>query len=461
MFDVAVIGAGPAGAAIAYRLGLLGYRIAIVSAPRAVPGRVEVLAPSIAHLRHSLPLDAAMATAYPAQETRLLWSGAPETVPAAAGTRLIRRDVFDAALLAESGVPIIRARARAPYRADGYWRVPLAAAAESLSARFLIDAAGRAGGVFGKPQAAGPATTALVGHWSGATLPAGTMLMEAMADCWCWAAAPVEGTVQTAVFVDSRACAGRGHAALTAQAERSLRAGTLFGPVVSGARLLALAIGDATPRCADMPAGADWLRTGDAAVAPDPLSSQGLVAALRLAIQGAAVVHTILAGGDREAALAFYAGAVASASARQVRQAAVLYAAHRPPDASSFWQMRSAPVSAARDAAHASLRPRAMLSLASEAALCQAPALVGNRILRVPAVHDPSEGVAVGWIAGIPADRLLAPLRQPISLDCLFDAWSGLLPGSAWGPVLSALLHKGIVRQVNLATAHSPKPRSA
>jgi hypothetical protein len=446
VLDVVVVGGGPAGAAIAYRLARLGYRAAIVAAPSTAPGRVEVLAPSIVHLRNALPLTAAIATAHPARETRLLWSGAPETVPAAGGSGLIRRDVFDAALLAATGVQVIRARARAPYRAEGCWHVPLAAGEGRLTARFLIDASGRAGGVFGKPEAAGPATTALVGHWSGATLPAGTMLVEAMADCWCWAAASVEGRLQTAVFVDSRACAGRGHAALTAQAERSLRAGTLFGPVVRGARLLASAIGDATPRYADTPAGADWLRTGDAAVAPDPLSSQGMVAALRLSIQGAAVVHTILAGGDREAALAFFASAVASASARQVRQAAALYAAHRPPDASSFWQMRGAPVSAARDAAPASLRLRAMLSLASEAVLCQAPALVGDRILRVPAVHDPSEGVAVGWIAGIPADRLLAPLRQPISLDCLYEAWSGLLPGSVWGPVLSALLQKGIVQ---------------
>ncbi|EGC97958.1 monooxygenase FAD-binding protein, partial [Burkholderia sp. TJI49] len=52
--------------------------------------------------------------------------------------------------------------------------------------------------------------------------------------------------------------------------------------------------------CADT-GGANWLRVGDAAMAVDPLSGNGIFQSLSSALQAPAVIHTLLAHPDRAA----------------------------------------------------------------------------------------------------------------------------------------------------------------
>jgi 2-polyprenyl-6-methoxyphenol hydroxylase-like FAD-dependent oxidoreductase len=88
------------------------------------------------------------------------------------------------------------------------------------------------------------------------------------------------------------------------------------------------------------PIGADFIRTGEAAVSIDPLSSQGIQVALVSAVQGAAAVHTILTDDyDAAEAIEFFRERQQSAAARGRIAAARLYGEN--PVENAFWSSRS------------------------------------------------------------------------------------------------------------------------
>jgi hypothetical protein len=99
---------------------------------------------------------------------------------------------------------------------------------------------------------------------------------------------------------------------------------------------------DASAWLADDLATARSIKVGDAALARDPLSSQGVLAAVRAAPGAAATVHAILSGGDGQTAIAQYAAALRDSARHHVMAAAEFYAAGCWRD-SVFWRQRSEP----------------------------------------------------------------------------------------------------------------------
>ena len=73
----------------------------------------------------------------------------------------------------------------------------------------------------------------------------------------------------------------------------------------------------------------------------DPLSSQGVQAAIRSGLQASTVAHTMLSGGDATAAMEFHRHAQHAAVAAHARFTSQIYAAQSV-YASSFWQARVA-----------------------------------------------------------------------------------------------------------------------
>ncbi|MFE4304892.1 tryptophan 7-halogenase [Streptomyces sp. NPDC056891] len=90
------------------------------------------------------------------------------------------------------------------------------------------------------------------------------------------------------------------------------------------------------------PAGPGWVAAGDAALACDPLSSQGILTALHTGVRAARAVDRCLRGGGRgdEDALAEYSAFVDGVTARYLTHHARAYAdEHRWPSA-PFWARR-------------------------------------------------------------------------------------------------------------------------
>lgn len=454
--DVAVAGGGPAGAAVAYRLATLGYHVVLVAAGRR-PGadRSETLPPSIALLEGVLPLARALALAEPAPHAQLAWAteGRSE-YQERPGTLLVRRTPFDEALVAaarEAGVTVLAdARAGPPERIPGGWRVHIrtASGARAVRARFFVDATGRNGGLHPRGRRLGPATVAIRARWRGAAEAlGGTVLVEALPDAWCWGAAGSDGSLDTAVFVEMAACAGKGAAALRDRFEQLLRGGRLLGAALQGTQRGALQLCDATPTLAAICAQHDSLRVGDAAFASDPLSSQGVQCALRSGVQAAAVAHTILAGGDADAAIEFHEAANRRLAANHGRVATQLYAGYLTWRDQPFWAARAAPAPPPELglAQGEALTADQLVRLSPRAVVGMQPALAGAWIQRVPAVAAGPDQPALAWAGTLPLVRLLRDLSGPRRAVDVVSAWSQAMPREQAQRLLQLLCEERIL----------------
>jgi hypothetical protein len=271
------------------------------------------------------------------------------------------------------------------------------------------------------------------------------MLVEAVPDGWIWAATRPDRSVRVLAFVDTALCAGLG------RVERE----TLYRRLLAGSALLAgsgltellggVTARDSTWRVGDQIVTRRSIKVGDRAFAMDPLSSQGVQSALRSSIQAGAVVHTILSGGDVAAALEFYRQSQAAANAHHRRVVDAAFAdqnRHR----TSFWSRRSSGVESAfgPPAPVVMPRPDALLHLAADARIIDAPVIDGDAIRRQPALVHPSLDRPVAWLGGTPIAAMIRAVRSKMTVAELFSVYGQASPASARA-ALSWLLAHGIV----------------
>lgn len=452
--EIAVVGGGPAGSAVAYRLACLGYRVLLVIADQPHGRqRTEVLPPSIETLQHSIPLGPALLDHPLAPFTRVRWSGYGEDLRPHSATRLVQRDLFDQPLVeiaAGAGVELIRsARARRPHRTPEGWIVPIdvAGGRRCVRARILVDAAGRRAGFARKSRLLAPATVALSARWTSAAVRVGEIWTEALPDGWCWGAGVADGVLEAATFISMAECRGRGRQALRQRYCELLRQSECFRAALRGAEPGAVRICEASARVDEDPAESDFIRVGDAAFAPDPMSSQGVQAALRSGIHAAAAIHTILSGGDADAAVAFFRDAVQAAAIQHRVVTADLYARHERWRDRLFWSTRAERVADRPIPAEPTqmVAVDASLRLSKDVAIVAAPALVGDLIERVPSVMHRSELRPVTWLNG----HLLAPLLDRMEsggrASAILAGWSTIMPADEASSVLRWLMARGIV----------------
>jgi len=134
------------------------------------------------------------------------------------------------------------------------------------------------------------------------------------------------GGVTAAAFVDAQHCAGIDAVERARLYQGLIAASPLLADLLAGRQCGKVLACDATPGAvADAAPEPGLLRVGEAAFAIDPLSSQGVAAALRSAVQAAACVRTALRRPDDAGAclgLSSCAGAARDALARRGSRAA-------------------------------------------------------------------------------------------------------------------------------------------
>jgi flavin-dependent dehydrogenase len=422
-----VLGGGPAGAAAALRLSQLGHQVMLVDRPRRARGHAgESLPPSVLPLLATLGLREQVERAgfLRARGAIVHWhtgeSPAGQDRSIEAGLQ-VERERFDAMLLdgaRAAGVQVLRAFAEAPVRVDSHWQVPLREGG-LVRCRMLIDARGRRAHAI-----EGPRTVALCADWAGPSVADSRARIEAGASAWCWALPLPDGGVTAAVFVDAQRCAGIGAVERTGLYQGLLAASPLLAGLLPGRRCGKVMACDATPGAvADAAPEPGLLRVGEAAFALDPLSSQGVAAALRSGVQAATCVRTALRRpGDAALAWEFHRAQARRAVRRHARLAGNYYAQAAQRHDDVFWSSRARPDDPAR-----SERPwpglDQRLVLDAQARWSREPALADDWVRACDALRHPALDAPIAYLGGQPVGDWLSPLASRPALGDLLDIW--------------------------------------
>ena len=367
--DVAIVGAGPAGAATARRLAACGCRVALVERSRFEQPRVgESLAPAVQPLLRDLGVWDAFVELrpLPSYGTRSVWGSdtAEEhshlVTPFQQGWH-VERLGFDR-MLAEAargaGAQLLlgaRVQSCAVNRSRFVLRLMQADRSMSLEADFIIDATGRGGAVGVRLGAYREVFDRLVAVAAVLDdLAAGDhcyTLVETTTDGW-WYSAPVDVDRSVAMLMADGDLL-RAHVATDAEYWRRALQLTSFtcarmgtGPLRWGPRAFS-AVSQRLIRTDG--ARLHWLAVGDATLSVDPISGSGVIRALRTAHAAAETVIATLSGDA--GAIARYEDDRDMECTSYLTTRAGYYDIERRWAGSTFWDRRSAVVN------HRSLDP--------------------------------------------------------------------------------------------------------
>jgi len=284
-FDVAVVGAGPAGATVARLLAALGHRVVLLHAEQRSRGpEVESLPPSALGLVESLGLADAIrgAAVAPMAGTVVAWDDGPvETSFSPPGLQLAR-DRLDPALrfAAVSAGAVLEERRVAKDPLD----------ADDVGAPIVVDATGRRSAA--RETIDAWRTLAVTGVYPDAPDDARTWT-EAFDRGWIWCVPSARGGRQATVMIDRFEGSTDGGLERRFEVEVARAAWTSERLGSAPPRdVHAVEISPSIARTIATPRG---VRVGDAACAVDPLSSFGLKKALESARMATVVVNTMLA----------------------------------------------------------------------------------------------------------------------------------------------------------------------
>lgn len=339
MTAIVIVGAGPAGAAVALGLRRLGYPVTLVCEWRRFAA-LEGVSQRVLEALRGAGLQQALADALLPSQRQVNWNGQQHAQNI---EFLLDRPSFDRGLrdaLREAEVELIEARVLSVQSSANGHRIDLDGGATVL-ADFLVEARGRQAPALGKGLR-GPETVSLLNRWQG-TPGTTASAVESLEEGWAWMARRNDGQCYWQWTVDVASAQLPGKAQLLEycrqrrQASDFARAFFADGPEIdpqlharSSTAILAAQV------CAD-----NWIRVGDAAMAVDPLSGNGIFQALSSAMQAPVVINTLLRKPERAAlAQRFHQQRLEQLFLRFARIGRDFYADEQHWADQPFWQAR-------------------------------------------------------------------------------------------------------------------------
>ncbi|CAM4122986.1 FAD-dependent monooxygenase [Vreelandella rituensis] len=340
---ILVLGAGPAGGAVAIGLRRMGYPVTVVSEPRPFDAVEGISARAIEGLRGA-GFQRALERVASASPRQVTWNG---QTSAANTEHLVVRQRFDAALLEDlsaEGITVIEGRVKRHRFLGERHVIEVEADTEpaALECEFLVEARGRAAPAAGVPRVQGRKTLSLLQYWQGPVGPARSAV-QSFAEGWAWLAQCVDGRRYLQLTVDADSTRLPPKQALGDWCRTRLEQLEQAQPFIEGAE----PVGEvrariSTPVLCERIAGDNWIRVGDAAMAVDPLSGNGIFQALSSALQAPAVVNTLLQNPEQNGlACQFHEQRIEGLFYRFARIGRDFYAQESQWPDQAFWQKRS------------------------------------------------------------------------------------------------------------------------
>lgn len=488
-YDIAILGAGPAGLCAALRLAGLGYRVALTEVCRFPRPQIgESLSPGIFSLFDYLGAGHLLDDTRYLRElpSRVLWEeeavqsgGEGETSQSgrereaafagmvgqsiAKDGFLVDRARLDEALLAEAiarGVDFFPGVNAGIHPAVGAGLVfPPGTALPG--ARVILDARGRRSVKAADRLLTAPSSLALWVQVPAAVMPFESRV-EALPAGWLWGAPVPGGEYRVMAFVDAQTVKAQGaYAVLRGMvAESRLFGATL--PMLPGGRLQTCPVLHYIHKT---PWRDDYIRVGEAAFTIDPLSSSGVEKAMRHALQAVIALNTLLKGDNPALARSFYEDKlVKSVSDHQV-WTCTYYGKAWPGPRYPFWKARSEsrdlplPVRLRRqeEATHlfvqAPVNVTQVLSQVWESVPMLSPLLSYDRAccvvddmvqLRTGISHPRLQGEMV-YLGGVEIKPLLDMIPSVQTFGELLYRWSNVMPVEQAGKMLAFLWEREIL----------------
>jgi len=303
-YDVTILGGGPAGSAAALSLKRLrpSARVLIVDAAHEQPWRIgETLSPGCQTILQSLGAwDAFRADHFiESFGTSSAWGSERvfdnDFIFSLGGTGWhVDRMRFERMLLdcsREAGADVFEGfrAAASEFTADDGWRLTLRNCSETreIETQFVVDATGRAASFAAQNGARRIADDRLMGVFTRFSFPSGMTpadprtLVEAQEDGWWYSAVTPDSRVVVAWMSDADLIRARGLHIAANWLDHLDRSGLTRARVAMAQPEIPPRIQSAHSQRLTRTSGPGWLAAGDAASTLDPLSSKGILKALR------------------------------------------------------------------------------------------------------------------------------------------------------------------------------------
>lgn len=293
--SIVVVGGGPAGVTCAVGLTRMGYPVQLINSPRRF-NSYEGISPRVCRALVDAGLQRAAATVETPKLRQVEWG---EEISRFNSESVIDRRVFDLALLEDAaahGVVIINGQVTKietmrngyviSFESDGIQ--------EKLQTSFLVEARGRKA-AYGRDKITGPGSVSLIAGWkSGVTLR--SSILESLETGWMWANSTSDGFLYTQLSLDAASDFLKDLMEPAAYLDYLRKESKFFSKICMAGIQSAQPVfaRGSTPICSSEVGGQNWLKIGDAAMAVDPLSGNGIFQALSTSLQAPAVINTLI-----------------------------------------------------------------------------------------------------------------------------------------------------------------------